>query len=50
MASDDIVLDPAFLGRILTTPSTEKQRERFKKYNIFGIEQESAVAALAIVN
>ena len=30
--------------------STPQQQERFKKYNIFGIEQESAVAALAIVN
>ena len=55
---DDVVLDPACgTGGFLVAAfdhvrktSTEQQRERFKKYNIFGIEQESAVAALAIVN
>jgi type I restriction-modification system DNA methylase subunit len=58
VSSDDIVLDPACgTGGFLVAAfdhvqrnSTPQQRERFKKYNIFGIEQESAVAALAIVN
>ena len=58
VSSDDIVLDPAcgtggFLVAALdyvSKTSTPDQTERFKKYNIFGIEQESAVAALAIVN
>ena len=58
ISCDDIVLDPAcgtggFLVAAfdhVSRTSTEVQRERFKKYNIFGIEQESAVAALAIVN
>ena len=58
VSSDDIVLDPAcgtggFLVAAfdhVSRTSTEVQQERFKKYNIFGIEQESAVAALAVVN
>ena len=58
VSSDDIVLDPAcgtggFLVAAfdhVSQTSTEVQQERFKKYNIFGIEQESAVAALAVVN
>jgi len=58
VSSDDIVLDPACgTGGFLVAAfdhvrknSTQQQRDRFKKYNIFGIEQESAVAALAIVN
>lgn len=58
VASDDIVLDPAcgtggFLVAAfdsVSRTSTKVQRDRFKKHNIFGIEQESAVAALAIVN
>ena len=58
VSSDDIVLDPAcgtggFLVAAfdhVSKTSTFEQRERFKKYNIFGIEQESAVAALAVVN
>lgn len=54
----DIVLDPAcgtggFLvaafDRVRRT-CTKPQLERFKKYNLFGIEQESYVAVLAIVN
>ena len=58
VSCDDIVLDPAcgtggFLVAgfdYVSRTSTKVQRDRFKKYNIFGIEQESAVAALAIVN
>jgi len=58
VSSDDIVLDPTCgTGGFLVAAfdyvrrtSTEAQRERFKKYNIFGIEQESAIAAMAIVN
>ena len=58
ISSDDIVLDPAcgtggFLVAAfdhVSKTSSADQTERFKKYNIFGIEQESAVAALAIVN
>lgn len=58
ISSEDVVLDPACgTGGFLVAAfdyvrenSTPQQTERFKKYNIFGIEQESAVAALAIVN
>ena len=58
VSSDDIVFDPAcgtggFLVAAfdhVSRTSKEGQRERFKKYNIFGVEQESAVAALAVVN
>lgn len=58
VSCDDIVLDPACgTGGFLVAAfdhvratSTQQQRDRFKKHNIFGIEQESAVAALAIVN
>lgn len=58
VSSDDIVLDPACgTGGFLVAAfdhvrknSTPQQRDWFKKHNIFGIEQESAVAALAIVN
>jgi type I restriction-modification system DNA methylase subunit len=59
VANDDIVYDPAcgtggFLVAALdyvsrNTPN-KVQVERFKKYNIFGSEQASTVAALAIVN
>ena len=58
VASDDIVLDPtcgtggflvAAFDHVRRT-STPQQKDRFKKYNIFGIEQESAICALAIVN
>ena len=58
VSHDDIVLDLACgTGGFLVAAfdhvrknSTLQQRDHFKKYNIFGIEQESAVAALAIVN
>lgn len=58
VSSDDIILDPACgTGGFLVaafdhvrSTSTPQQREKFKKHNIFGVEQESAVAALAIVN
>ncbi|MGY3371768.1 type I restriction enzyme M protein [Bradyrhizobium sp. GM2.4] len=54
----DIVLDPACgTGGFLVAAfdyvrrnSTKSQLDRFKKYNLFGIEQESYVAVLAIVN
>lgn len=54
----DIVLDPACgTGGFLVAAFdyarqnfSKVQLERFKKYNLFGIEQESAVAVLAIVN
>ena len=58
VSNNDIVLDPACgTGGFLVAAfdhvrsnSTEAQRERFKKYNIFGIDQDPAVVALAIVN
>lgn len=58
ISCDDIVFDPACgTGGFLVAAfdhvrknSSPQQRDRFKKYNIFGVEQESAVAALAIVN
>lgn len=58
VSSDDVVFDPAcgtggFLVAAfdhVSKTSTSGQRDRFTKYNIFGVEQESAVAALAIVN
>lgn len=54
----DIVLDPACgTGGFLVAAfdhvrrnSSKAQLERFNKYNLFGIEQESYVAVLAIVN
>lgn len=54
----DIVLDPACgTGGFLVAAfdhvrrhSTKQQIEKFKRYNLFGIEQESYVAVLAIVN
>jgi predicted RNA methylase len=54
----DIVLDPACgTGGFLVATfdhvrrnSSKAQLERFKNYNLFGIEQESYVAVLAIVN
>jgi type I restriction enzyme M protein len=58
VSSKDLVLDPAcgtggFLvaafDRVRHT-GTGPQLERFKQYNLFGIEQESYVAVLAIVN
>lgn len=54
----DIVLDPACgTGGFLVAAfdhvrrnSTRQQIEKFKRYNLFGIEQESYVAVMAIVN
>lgn len=54
----DIVLDPACgTGGFLVAAfdhvrrnSTKQQIEKFKRYNLFGIEQESYVAVMAIVN
>lgn len=56
--SNDVCLDPACgTGGFLVAAfdyvrenSSKKQLERFKEYNLFGIEQESYVAVLAIVN
>jgi type I restriction-modification system DNA methylase subunit len=58
ISPEDIVLDPTcgtggFLVAALDhvrRNSSAQQSERFKRLNIFGIEQESAIAALAIVN
>ena len=55
---NDLVLDPACgTGGFLVAAfdhvrrhCTKKQLERFKEYNLFGIEQESYIAVLAIVN
>jgi hypothetical protein len=55
---DDIVLDPACgTGGFLVAAfdyvrknASAAQVDRFKQFNLFGIEQESYVAALAIVN
>lgn len=55
---NDIVYDPALgTGGFLVAAfdhvrkvASQSQLDRFKKYNLFGIEQESYVAALAIVN
>ena len=54
----DIVLDPACgTGGFLVAAfdhvrrtTTKTQLDRFKRYNLFGIEQESYVAVMAIVN
>ena len=54
----DLVLDPACgTGGFLVAAfdqvrrvGTKRQLERFKQFNLFGIEQESYVAVLAIVN
>jgi len=58
VSSNDVVLDVACgTGGFLVAAfdyvretSSELQLERFKEYNLFGIEQESYVAVLAIVN
>jgi hypothetical protein len=58
VSNTDIVLDPnCGTGGFLVAAfdyarrnSTTVQLDRFKKHNLFGIEQESYVAALAIVN
>lgn len=55
---NDVVLDPACgTGGFLVAAfdyvrrfSTGRQLDRFKQFNLFGIEQESYIAALAIVN
>jgi len=58
ISSTDVVLDPACgTGGFLVAAfdhvranSTPAQLDRFKQHNLFGIEQESYIAALAIVN
>ena len=58
ISSTDFVLDPAcgtggFLVAAfdhIRSSGTDRQVDRFKKFNLFGIEQESYVAVLAIVN
>jgi type I restriction enzyme M protein len=58
ISSNDIVMDPACgTGGFLVAAfdhvrrtSTKAQVERFKQHGLFGIEQESYVAVLAIVN
>jgi type I restriction-modification system DNA methylase subunit len=58
VSGKDVVLDPACgTGGFLVAAfdhvrktGTAKQLERFKEHNLFGIEQESYVAVLAIVN
>lgn len=58
VTSNDLILDPAcgtggFLvaafDRVRRT-STPQHLDRFKQYNLFGIEQDASVAVLAIVN
>ena len=58
ISSADIVLDPACgTGGFLVAAydhirrhGTEAQLDRFKEHNLFGIEQDPAVAVLAVVN
>jgi len=58
VSSTDVVLDPACgTGGFLVAAfdyvrqtSTPAQLDRFRQHNMFGIEQESYIAALAIVN
>jgi type I restriction enzyme M protein len=58
VSSNDLVLDVACgTGGFLVAAfdyvrenSTKRQLDQFKRYNLFGIEQESYVAVLAIVN
>ena len=59
VSAKDMVLDPACgtggflvaaLDHVRRTVGTGKQFDRFKLHNLFGIEQESYVAVLAIVN
>lgn len=58
VSANDLVFDPACgTGGFLVAAfdhvrarTSEAALERFKKNNLFGIEQESAIAALAIVN
>ena len=58
IGANDLVLDPACgTGGFLVAAfdrvrrlGTEGQLNQFKQHNLFGIEQESAIAALAIVN
>ncbi|MDD4052046.1 MAG: N-6 DNA methylase [candidate division Zixibacteria bacterium] len=58
VSHNDLVLDPACgTGGFLVATfdhvrktATKQQLERFKKYNLYGIEQESYIAVLSIVN